>query len=342
MSRHDEHAHAPPPEAAVMMMVMGKFISKSVSVVAKLRVADHISGPTPVDAIAAATGSNADALYRVLRALAALGVFVESEGKRFALTPVGETLRSDHPRSMRSMCQMLNEPWNWAAWGELGYSVETGKSGFQKVHGMTGFEWFAKHPAESQVFGEAMTSLTVSVTQAVVQAYDFSTVKHLVDIGGSHGILVGGIVDRFPSVRATVFDLPHVVEEAKAKLAAHPHRDRISTAAGSFFEEVPKADAYIMKNIVHDWDDASCTKLLSRCRAAMEPGGRVLIVEAVVSDAPASTFAKLLDLEMLAVTSGGRERTEAEYAALLRSAGLALTRVVPTQGPFAVVEAHAG
>lgn len=331
-----------PPEAVVMQMMMGKFVSKGLSVAATLGVADHVDGPTSVDRLATATGANVDALYRLLRALAAVGVFVEHPGKKFSLTPVGERLRTSNPHSMRGMARMLNDDWNWTAWGALGHSVQTGHSAFEHAHGMRIFEYMAKHPEESHRFGEAMTALTVGVTAAVVAAYDFSEVKHVVDLGGSHGILGSGIVDKFPGVRTTVFDLPHVVDEAKVQLAKHPHRDRIGIAAGSFFETLPKADAYIMKSIIHDWDDASCTKILSQCRAAMEPGGRVLIVESIVTDGPESTFVKLLDLEMLVVTHGGRERTRDEYAALFEGAGLKLARIVPTKGPFAVIEGRAG
>jgi hypothetical protein len=333
--------HQLPPEAVVMQMMMGKYVSKALSVVATLGVADHMPGPTVVGQLASVTGANPDALYRVMRALAAVGVFAESEGKKFALTPVGERLRTTDPRSMRGMVRMLNDGWNWNAWGALEHSVQTGQSAFEHVHGMQAFQYMAKHPEESHLFGEAMTSLTVGVTHAVAAAYDFSTVKHLVDVGGSHGILVSGIVEKFPNVRGTLFDLPHVIDEAKPRLASGKHADRIATVAGSFFEPLPKADAYIMKSIIHDWDDASCVRILSQCRAAMEPGGRVLIVEAPVTDRPESTFVKLLDLEMLVVSPGGRERTQAEYAALYKSAGLELARVVPTQGPFAVIEGRA-
>jgi hypothetical protein len=331
-----------PPEQVLMQFTMGKFISRMITLVANLGVADHIDGPTPVDKLATATGANADALYRVMRALAAVGVFVEADDKKFTLTPVGACLRTDNPKSMRGMCRMLNEPWNWSAWGALDHSVKTGEPAFDHVHGMQAFEYMKSHPTESRLFGEAMTSLTTGVSMAVTNAYDFSAIKHLVDIGGSHGILLSTIFAKFPTVRGTLFDLPHVVEEAKAKLASNPNRDRIAMVGGSFFEPVPKADAYIMKSIIHDWDDASCVKILSNCRTAMEPGGRVLILEGLVTKGPESTFTKLLDIEMLVVTHGGRERTEAEFGALLHKAGLALTRVVRTESPFCVIEAHAG
>ena len=324
-----------PPEALLMQMLMGKFVSKSLSVAATLGVADHIDGPTPIDKLAAATGSNADALYRMLRALAAVGVFVEHPGKQFSLTPIGERLRANDPHSMRGMARMLNDDWSWDAWAELRHSIKTGGSAFEHAHGMNVFEYFSKHAEESQRFGDAMTSLTIGVTHSVVEAYDFSEVKHIVDVGGSHGILGAGIAAKFPNVRATIFDLPHVIDEAKKQLADRP---RVATAAGSFFEALPKADAYIMKSIIHDWDDASCVKILQQCRAAMEPGGRVLIVESLVTPGPESTFTKLIDLEMLVVSHGGRERTHEEYAALYKTAGLTLSRVVPTKGPFAVIE----
>lgn len=338
MTQPDQHA--PPPEQQLMQMAMGKFVSRMITLVANLGVADHLAEPTSVVTLANATGANPDALYRVLRALAAVGVFVESDGRTFALTPVGAVLRSDHPRSARAMCRMLNDSWNWAAWGALDHSVKTGEPAFDHVYGMPAFKWFATHSAESQLFGEAMTSLTIGTSAAVARAYDFSSVKHLVDVGGSHGIMLAGVIDRFPNVRGTLFDLPHVVAEANAKLASSPHRDRIATVGGSFFEPLPKADAYIMKSIIHDWDDASCVKILSNCREAMEPGGRVLIVEGVVTNAPESTFLKMLDIEMLAVTHGGRERTEPEFVAVLHSAGLTLTRIVRTESPFCVIEAH--
>ena len=331
----------PPPEQMLMQMAMGKFVSRMITLVANLGVADHLAAPTPVDKLATATGTNPDALYRVMRALSGVGLFAESAGRTFALTPASEALRSDHPRSMRAMCRMLNDSWNWAAWGALDHSVKTGEPAFDHVYGMSAFQWLGKHPAESQLFGEAMTSLTTGASAAVAKAYDFSSVKHLVDVGGSHGIMLAGVLDRFPTLRGTLFDLPHVVAEAKPRLATSPHKDRITAVGGSFFEPLPKADAYIMKSIIHDWDNTSCAKILSNCREAMEPGGRVLIVEGIVGDGPESTFIKLLDIEMLAVTHGGRERTEPEFVALLHSAGLELSRIVRTESPFCVIEARA-
>jgi hypothetical protein len=340
MSQPEPHGPSS-PEQQLMQMTMGTFVSRMITLVAKLGVADHIDGPTGIDALAAGTGTDATALYRVMRALAAVGLFAESAGQVFALTRMGETLRTDHPRSLRSLCQMVNEPWSWASWGMLDHAVKTAQPAFDHVHGMPMFEYFRRHPDESKHFSEAMTSLTANVGAAVTRAYDFSPIKHLVDIGGSHGVLLSSIIETFSTVRGTIVDLPHVVEEAKAKLASDRSRDRIALVGGSFFEALPSADAYIMKSVLHDWDDASCTKILGNCRAAMEPGGRILIVEGIVTDLPDSVFTKVLDIQMLAITQGGRERTVAEFGSILQAAGLSLTRVVSTQSPFAVIEAYA-
>lgn len=340
MSQPEPHG-SPSPEQQLVQMTMGTFVSRMLTLVANLGIADYMHEPIVIDKLAAATGMNTAALYRVMRALSSVGIFAESAGRMFALTPMGQALRTDHPRSLRSLCQMVNEPWTWAPWGVLDYSVKTAQPALDYVFGMSMFEYFKHHPDESRRFGEAMTSMTYFASAAVTDAYDFSPIKHLVDVGGSHGVLLSSIIDKFPTVQGTLFDLPHVVEEAKVQLASNKHRDRIALVEGSFFEALPKADAYIMKSVLHDWDDASCAKILGACRAAMEPDGRVLIVEGLVTDSPESVFAKVLDIQMLVVTPGGRERTVAEFGSVLHAAGLALTRVVPTQSPFAVIEARA-
>jgi O-methyltransferase domain len=334
-------SHGPSPEHQLMQMTMGTFVSRMLTLVANLGVADHMDGPTEIDKLAVATETNAAALYRVMRALSAVGIFAESAGRMFALTPLGDALRADHPRSLRSLCQMVNEPWTWVPWGVLDHSVKTGQPAFDQVFGMSMFEYFEQHPDQSKRFGDAMTSMTLFASAAITSAYDFSPIKHLVDVGGSHGILLSNIIDKFPTVRGTVFDQPHVVEEARALLVSDLHRERIALVSGDFFEALPSADGYIIKSVLHDWDDASCAKILGNCRAAMEPDGRVLIVEGLVTDSPESVFAKLLDIQMLVVTQGGRERTAAEFGSILRTAGLALTRVVSTHSPFSVIEARA-
>ncbi len=333
---------APNPFQTLMMLLHGRILSYTVSVAAELGVADHVEqAPTPVEKIAAATGANPDALYRALRALASAGVFAEHDGRAFSLTPMSALLRSSAPGSLRSMARMLNRPPSLKAWAELEHSVRTGDSAFEKALGTPTFEWFPKHPEEARIFDEAMGGFTATVGRAVAKAYDFADVKHLVDVGGSQGVLLGSVLEAFPHVRATLFDLPHVVEGARPRLAATPNGARIELAPGSFLDAVPKgADAYVMKSILHDWTDDVCVTILSKCREAMAPGGRVLVVEGLV-DTPQAAYLKLLDLQMLVMTSGGRERTEAEFGALFARAGLRLQRVVSTESPMSVLEARA-
>jgi hypothetical protein len=335
--------HGPSPFQALMGLLHGRIISHAVSVAAEIGVADHVEAtPTPVARLAAATGANADALYRVLRALASVGVFTESEGRAFALTPLSSLLRSDAPGSLRSMARMLNRPPNHGAWGAFEHSVRTGESAFEKAHGTPTFEYFGQHLDEARIFDEAMGGFTTAAGRAVAKAYDFTDVKHLVDVGGSQGVLLSAVLDAFPQVKATLFDLPHVIDGARSRLAAGRHAGRIEVAQGSFLDAVPAgADAYIMKSILHDWPDDVCITILSKCREAMAPGGRVLVVEGLVTNAPQAMYVKLLDLQMLTMTSGGRERTEAEFAALFGRAGLRLVRVVPTESAMSVVEARA-
>jgi hypothetical protein len=332
---------APPPGLFLLQALMGKFVSKALSVAADLGVADHMQEqPTPVEELARQVGAEAGALYRLLRGLAAAGFFVEGPGRSFALTPVSRLLRSDLPESLRAMARWINEESSWRAWGQLEYSVRTGKPSFDEVHGAQAFDYFARHPRSGQIFNEAMSGFTAMTGHAVAEAYDFSGIRQLVDVGGNLGALLSSVIARFPTVQGTLFDLPEVVKTAPAALEHFPHKNRIELVAGSFFEGVPKgADAYIMKAIIHDWSDEDCVRILRNCREAMEEGGRVLIVEQIITDKPEAVASKLLDLEMLVMTHGGRERTEAEFTALLTAAGFRLSRIVPTRSPVAVIEA---
>jgi len=326
-----------------MAMLHGKYLSQAASVAAELGVPDHMgSTPTPVTELAAKTGANADALYRLMRTLSGVGVFVESEGRAFALTPVSSLLRTDAPGSLRSMARMLNRQPTQRAWSAFEHSVRTGEPAFDKVHGMSSWEFFGQHEDEARIFDQAMGGFTAAAGRAVAKAYDFSGVKRLVDVGGSQGVLLGAVLDAFPNVTATLFDLPHVIEGARQKLSGAPHAGRIELVAGSFLEAVPAgADTYMMKSILHDWPDDVCVTILSKCREAMAPGGRVLVVEGLITAAPQAMYLKLLDLLMMVMTSGGRERTESEFAGLFERAGLKLARVVPTESPMCVIEARA-
>lgn len=322
-----------PPDAMMAQLIFGKCITMAISVAAKLRLADKLAnGPKSIADLASETNTHAPSLYRLLRALAGVGVFIEQTDSKFAQTPLSELLRSDIHGSLRGVADYCGSEWSWKAWGSLLHSVRTGETAFDHVFGEGCFDYLAKHPDESAVFNEGMTGFTSTISVAVAEAYDFSQFGTIVDVGGGHGILLTTILEKFPKLRGTVFDAPHVVAGAKSS-------DRLTAEGGDFFAAVPKGgDAYLMKHIIHDWPDDKATTILRNCRTAVTAGGKLLLVEMVVPTGNAPDMSKVIDLEMMAVASG-KERTEAEYAKLLAGAGWKLTRVVPTKSPAQVVEA---
>ena len=334
---------APPPEQLLMQMATGKWVSKALSLVADLAIPDRLTaGPRSADDLAKETAVNADALYRLLRAAAGFGVLTELPERRFENNALSNLLRSDVQGSMRGMIRWLGEDSAWQAWGGLDYSVKTSQPAFDHVLGVQVFEHFQQHPEAGQVFNDAMVGFTAMTGPAVAEAYDFSAFKQIVDVGGGHGALLAAIAGKHPGPRGVVFDRPEVVAGAPALVASQGLSGRIETAGGDFLSAVPAgADAYIMKHIIHDWDDERSTTILSNCRRVMSPGGKVLIVEQIVTDRPDAALVKLIDLEMLVMTTGGRERTEREFAQLLATAGLRMTRIVPTHSPVSIVEAVA-
>jgi hypothetical protein len=322
-------------------MGMSHWVSHIVYVAAKLGVADHLAqGPLSADDLAKPTGTHAPSLYRLLRTLAGLGIVTEDESNRFALTPLGEALKAGAPGSARPTILTLASSWWMHGFGELLYSVQTGKSGFEKFLGMPIFDWFAKHPDEASMFSETMVGFHGGEPPAVAAAYDFSGLETIVDVGGATGNLLTTILARNPRLRGILYDLPHVVRDAPPLIQSRGVADRVTIESGSFFERVPSgADAYLLSHIIHDWSEEQCLTILGHCRSAMNPSGRILIVEMVLPQGNTPHPGKMLDLMML-VGPGGRERTEQEYGVLLGKAGLRLTRVVPTDSPVSVVEAR--
>ena len=336
----DTTPQAPPAEAVLTQMAFGALMTQALYVAAKLGVADLLAaGPRPVKELAAATETHGRALYRVLRSLAGVGIFRETAPQVFALTPLAEPLRSEAPNSVRRGMIFMGEGWHWAVWGDLMHSVRTGRPAWGHVHGAEVFDYFADHPAEAEIFNGAMTDMSMSTAPAVVEAYDFSGTGTLADIAGGHGYLLAQVLKANPGMKGVLFDVAPVVAGADALLAREGVAERVEKVAGDFFAGVPAgADAYIMKHIIHDWDDERAGLILKNIRAVMPDHAKVLIVETVVPEGDAPHYSKLLDLEMLA-SPGGAERTEEEYRALLAGAGLRLTRVVPTGSPFSIVEA---
>lgn len=327
-----------------MQFITGRFISVAVGLVAKLGIADFLAeGPKSSNDMAARADVNADALYRLLRTVSMVGVFTEVEPRVFALTPVGEVLRSGIPGSMRDMVLWITSETNYTCWGELEYSVKTGLPATDKVLGMQVFDYFThKNPAMGEIFNNAMTDFATESHSTAVAAYDFSGFKRIVDVGGGHGALMSAILGANPNLQGIVFDLPEVVAGAPKLLAERGVADRCETVGGDFFESVPTgADAYVSSVVLHDWSDELACKILTNVRKAMNPSGKVLSIDAVIPAGNDPYPGKILDLEMLVMTPGGRERTAEEWSALYASAGLKLTRIIPTKSYTCVIEGEA-
>jgi len=327
-----------PPQAVMMQMITGAWGSQLIYVAARLGVADLLKdGPKSASELAEATGTDAPTLYRVMRALASLGIFAEDENKRFTMTPLATPLQTG-PGSLRAMALHLGERPSWHAWGELLYSVQTGKTAFPHVNGQEIFDYYGQHPESLEPFNQAMTNFSETVIAALIKGYDFSAATKLIDVGGGHGSLLSAVLKVNPEMKGVLYDLAPAAEGAKARLAEEGVADRCEVVAGNFFESVPTGgDAYMMKHIIHDWDEERAVAILKNCHRAMADNGRLLLIEAVIAPGNEPSLGKLMDINML-ILPGGRERTEAEYGELFAKAGFRLTRVTPTESPVAVIE----
>ena len=331
-----------PPPMALFQMVTGYYISRAIYVAATLGIADLLAhGSQPSSALAKATGTHAESLTRVLRLLASVGVFTEQEDRCFALTPLGECLRTGVPGSMRSAA-LLFAGITQEAWRDVLYSVRTGAPAFNHVFGMDSFSYMARHPEEAANFDAAMADFTKGIAIAVAATYDFSQFGTIVDVGGGNGILLEAILKAHPSLRGVLFDMPHVADRAQQRIEAVGVGERCKAVGGDFFLEVPSGgDAYILKHVIHDWDDARAVTILRNCHRAMDPQGKLLIVEGIypsrIDQSDASRGAASNDVNML-VCTGGRQRSEAEFRSLYDAAGFKLTRIIPTQASASVIE----
>jgi len=332
----------PPPSLVLRRLTTGYQVTQAIHVAAKLGLADLLADdPRTSDALAAATGTHPDALYRLLRALAGVGVFREEEGRRFALTDLGACLRSEASDSLAGWAAYVSEPYHWQAWGALEHSVRTGENAFRHVHGTDSWTFLARHPELSAGFDRAMTALSRQVAAAVLAAYDFGRFGTVVDVGGGNGALLAAILAGHPATRGMLFDQPHVVAGAPPVLAAAGVADRCEVVGGSFFEAVPAGgDAYVLKSILHDWEDEDCVRILRVCRRAMADGVALLAVERELGPPNASPDGKFSDLNML-VGPGGRERTPEEYAALFAAAGFRFVDFTPSAVGTGVFEGAA-
>jgi len=329
------------PYEVVFQMIIGKWISQALGTIVELGVPDQLAkGARQCRDLAREAGVSEDGLYRLLRALASIGLFAEGAGRRFRLTGMGQLLRSDHPESLAGYARFTGHDITWRPWGELTYSVKTGLPSFDHVYAASIFEYFSRNPEVAAVFDEAMTSVSAMEARAASEAYDFKGVETLMDVAGGHGLLLATVLQRHKRMRGVLFDLAHVAAGATATFTRAGITGRVRIESGDFFKELPSgADAIIMKHIIHDWDDDSATRILQACHRALGTRGKVLIVDAVVPPGNTPHYGKLLDLEMLVLTPRGRERTKAEFTKLLQGAGFRLSRVIKTQSPLSIVEA---
>jgi hypothetical protein len=321
-------------------MATAHWVSRFLYVAARMNLADQLTKqPKTAEELAQSTGAAVLPLYRFMRTLASLGLFAEDSAHRFSLTRLGEALRTGTPGSARASVLILAGEIFTEALDRLLYSVQTGKTGFERAFGVPLFDWLANHPAEASMFSETMVAFHEAESPAVAAAYDFAEFATIIDVGGATGNLLSTILSRYPNPRGILFDLPHVVADAPELVSAHGLVNRVKIESGSFFESVPSGgDVYLLSHIIHDWSEAQCLTILGNCRSAMQPDSRLLIIERVLPTGDAPDPGKILDIIMLAVP-GGQERTEPEYRALLDKAGFRLTRVVPTETPVSVVEA---
>ncbi|HKU97299.1 MAG TPA: methyltransferase [Vineibacter sp.] len=331
-----------PPPIALFRMITGYYVSRAVHLAAQLGIADLLSdGPVDAADLAGRTATHAPSLKRVLRLLAGAGVLSEGEDGRFALTPTGACLRRDVPGSMHAAALVFGGT-TQQAWGALRHSVATGEPAFHRVFGADAFTYLEQHPDDGRTFDLAMAGFTRMIAGAVAATYDFSRFATVMDVGGGNGMLLEGVLAAYPALRGILFDLPHVAERARQRLGEIGLAERCTVADGDFFTAVPEgADAYMLKHVIHDWDDARATAILTNCHRAMNPNGTLLLVEGVypprIDGSDTAFSAAANDVNML-VCTGGRQRSEQEFRDLYQAAGFQLTRIVPTPARVCVIE----
>ncbi|MDQ6698883.1 MAG: hypothetical protein M3Z36_01705 [Acidobacteriota bacterium] len=307
--------------------IYGFRLSQMISVAAKLRLADLMrERPRRLRELAQASCTHEDSLYRLLRTLAGFGIFAEEEHRTFRLTPEAEFLRSDVPDALRVSAEVVGEPWMWRSWGSLLHSVQTGETAFDHIYGKDTWTYFGEDADASGLFNEFMEELSTPESWAIVEAFDFGG-KTVVDVAGGQGALLSVILERHPTARGVLFNLPHVIDSAPKENSAG-----IEFVRGNFFESVPPGgDVYVLKNILHDWEDGRAKEILAKCRSAMTREARLLIIENLVYGPNEPCKGKGGDINMM-VRNGGRNRTEAEFGDLLVASGFEIVRVIPTHG----------
>ena len=336
-------ATAPAPlsaDAQVLQMTLAPFITQSLYVAAKLGIADILGdGSKTAAQLSAATETHERSLYRVLRALASVGVFSENENGTFTNTPMSETLMTDAPNSTRYFVMIIGEEPHWRNIGHTMYSVKTGKPAWEYVYGEPLFPYiFNTQPELGEIFNRAMTSFSHQDISPVLNSYDFSGIGTLADVAGGYGHLLAAVLNKYPAMKGVLFELPQLIDGARGLMESSGVADRVEFVAGDFREEIPvRADAYMLKHIIHDWYDDTNQKILGNIREHMPDDGRVLIMDSIIPLGNEPHMKKVLDIEML-IAPGGVERTTKEFETLLNSSGFRLNRIIHTNAPISIIE----
>jgi hypothetical protein len=324
------------PEDQMMQWITSKWITKPIYVISELGIADLVcDGPKSVEALAEETNTHAPTLFRILRALSSVGVFIETEDHMFGLTPLAQCLFSN---ALRPIARMFLSEWHDKVWNGLSHSVRTGEPGFDYTFGKPSFEWFEENPVERSILDQGQGSKAVGFANAVIETYDFSDFKSICDIGGGQGVFLIQLLSAYPHIIGYVADLPGALESAEKTIAKANLCNRCKAIPYDFHKEAPPAcDAYFLVNVLHDWDDESCIRILKNITNSMNADSRLWIIEYILEPGPGFSVAKLLDIEVL-VMSGGRERSVSEYKTLIGTAGLELSRIIPMKNGPAMME----
>ncbi|MDP1622163.1 MAG: methyltransferase [Bacteroidales bacterium] len=327
-----------PPFLQVLEAAAGTMSTQVIYAAAKLNLADLLkNGPKRVDDLAQETGSNPDALYRLLRVLASIKIFRESSDRLFEMTPAAETLLSDHPASVRPFALLVGDPIWREPWGDIMYSLKTGEDSFKHVYEMNFFDYLDEHKDKSALFNSWMTRVSNMNCPVIAASYPFSRFKRIVDVGGGHGSLLAHILKKHPGPDGVLFDLPAVVESATE--IDESIASRCEKTGGSFFDFVPGGgDLYILQQIIHDWEDELAIKILSNCRDAMTKDDKILVIDAVIKPGNQRDMSKFIDLQMLLINKGGRERTAKEFKELFQKSGFQILKIIPTASMFSIIE----
>lgn len=335
----DGTPHATPPTQIMMQLITGYWLSQAVGVAAHLGIADALAGGHRTsDDLGWALGAHPKSVYRLMRLLTSIGVFDKEGDDCFTLNPLGETLLSKGPGSVRNFAITETAPGHWLPWGRLIDSVRTGKPMTRETLGMELFDWYGQNPEEASFFTTAMGDLSRLAAAELVRVYDFSNAQKVVDVGGAHGILLEAVLLANTAAQGILYDLPHVIATADQNVDPRV-KERLKLESGDFFKLIPKGgDLHLLKQIIHDWDEERAALVLANCHDALSPGGKLLLIEMVVPGDNQPNFAQAMDLNMLTIL-GGRERTEEEYRTLLEASGFRLERVIATRSPFSVLEA---